>query len=263
MKNAIIIWYNKSFSPIYLSVTQHHPASPKEPSKTEIQKTDQEEKSQMSQNAVCPERKPKNENSGSEHKLSKNVDGKSTAKPFVNKLKDCLNNKKKNSIKRDSDVGFMSQISIPDGKLLKPKEKSSINLHTEQKDEVKSKVSDVTNNHRPKISTKDKKNSVLKESVLSKERMNKKDKRRQEKNAETEKNCERDNSEVPSMSFEEYLSYDLAAPKRKKRLCEGRNPKRIKLDQKQDVKMCDLSTKSGKYTAEPPTPVVNIQSNYL
>ncbi|KAK3573629.1 hypothetical protein QTP86_029978 [Hemibagrus guttatus] len=236
------------------SVTQHHPPSPKEPSKTEIQKTDQEEKSLTSQNTVCPKRKPKNENLGSEHKLSKNVDGKSKAKPVVNKLKDCINSDKKNSIKRDSGVGFISKISIPDGKLLQPKEKSTINLRNEQKDEVERKVSDVTNNHRPKISTKGKKD-VLKESLLSKEEKNKKVKKRKEKNTEREKNPESNNSEMPSMSFEEYLSYDLEAPKQKKRLCEGKNPKRIKLDQKQDVKMHDFRTKSGKYTAEAPTPV--------
>ncbi|KAK2852974.1 hypothetical protein Q7C36_008175 [Tachysurus vachellii] len=241
------------------SVTQHYPPAPNESSKTEVQKTDQDEKSQTSQNTVCPERKTKNENLGSENKLLKNFVEQSKAKPNTNKLKGCINNNKKNDTKEDSDVGLISQISITDGKLLQPMEKSTSNLHAERKNDVKPKVSDITNNHKPKISTKDK-NCFLKESTKKHKKKNKKDEKRKEKNAEREKNLDSDDPKMPSMSFEEYLSYDLEAPKRKKRLCEGKNPKRIKIDLKKDAKLHDSSTKSGKYIAEAPTPVVSKRS---
>lgn len=177
-------------------------------------------------------------------------------------MKGCINNNKKNGTKEGSEVGLISQISITDGKLLQPTEKSTSNLHAERKNDVKPKVSDITNNHKPKISTKGKKCS-LKESTLSKKKKNKKDEKRKEKDAEREKNLDSNDPKMPSMSFEEYLSYDLEAPKRKKRLCEGKNPKRIKLELKKDAKMRDSSTTSGKYIAEAPTAVVNMQSNYL
>ncbi|MCJ8730881.1 hypothetical protein PDJAM_G00189610 [Pangasius djambal] len=238
------------------SITQHHPPSPKEPSKTEIRQADQEEKSQASQNTICPARKPKNESSGSEHKLSKNADGKSKVKPITNKVKDCINNDKKDGTKKDTDLGLISQISITGGKLIQPKEKSARNSHIERKDEGKHKVSDVTNKPRPKMSMKGR-NSSLKESDMSQEKRGRKDEKRKEKAAGMEKDLESDDSEMPSMSFEEYLSYDLEAPKRKKRSCESKNPKRIKVEQKQDVKMHNSSTKSGKSITEAPTAVVS------
>ncbi|TSN48466.1 Elongin-A [Bagarius yarrelli] len=233
--------WKKLVPPSGVAQQQSQQLSPKEPSKTEIQQTDQEKKSKTSQNAVCPERKPKNENSGSEPKLSKNADGKSKAKPIMNKLKEV--NKKNGA--NDSDVGLDSQISITDGKLFQLKEKSTNNLQVERKEESKPKVSDVTNNHQPKLTTEGK-NNFLKESVPSKEKKRTKDKKRKaEKAAEREKDLESVYShEAPSMSFEEYLSYDLEAPKRKKKPCEGKNPKRIKLGQKYDVKICPKSEKS-------------------
>ncbi|XP_017320350.1 elongin A, like isoform X3 [Ictalurus punctatus] len=240
------------------SITQQRPPSPKDPSKTKIQQMDQEERSRASQNTVCSERKPKNEKSGSEHKPSKNVDGKHKVKPIANKLKDCINNKK-DGAKKESDVGLASQISITDGKLFQPKEKSTSNAHTERKDEGKHKVSDVTNKHRPKMSTNGKR-TTLKERDLSEEKRGKKDEKTKEKAVEMDKNLESDDFETPSMSFEEYLRYDLEAPKRKKRLCESKNLKRIKVEQKQDVKMRDSSTKSGKSITEASATVVSKRS---
>lgn len=201
------------------------------------------------QNTVCPERKTKNENSGSEDKLSKNVDGKTKAKPIANKLKDCTNNGKKDCTRKNPDVDLISLVSIPDRKLFQPKEKSTNILHAECKDEGKHKFS-VANKHGSKMSIKGKKS-------FSKEKRGKKDKIRKEKAVDMEKNPEGDDFEMPSMSFEEYLSYDLEAPKRKKRLCESKNPKRIKVDQREDVKMHDSSTKLAQTT------VVNSIINYL
>lgn len=202
------------------------------------------------QNTVCPERKPRNENSGSEDKLSKNVDGKTKVKPITNKLKDCTNNGKKDCTRKYSDVDLISLVSVPDRKLFQPKEKSTNILRAERKDEGRQKFSDVANKHGSKMSKKGK-------NSFSKEKRGKKDKIRKEKPADMEKNLEGDDFEMPSMSFEEYLSYDLEAPKRKKRLCESKNPKRIKVDQKDDVKMHDSSTKLAQTT------VVNSIINYL
>lgn len=185
------------------------------------------------------ERKPKDETSGFEHNLSKNVDGKNKVKPNTNKLKDCINNDKKDGTKRDSEVGLVSQISITNGKLFQPKEKSISNSHAERKDKGKHKVSDVTNKHMSK--------------------KGKKDEKRKEKAVEMEKDLESDDFETPSMSFEEYLSYDHEAPKRKKRACESKNPKRIKVDLRQDAKICHSSTNSRKSITEAPTTVVSIE----
>lgn len=201
------------------------------------------------------DRRPKNENLVSEHRLSKN-DGKNKVKPVANKPKDCINNDRKYCSKKDSDVGLVSQISIANGKLFQPKEKSTRNLQVEQKDEGKRKVSDVTNKHVSEMSTKGK-NSALNESDLSEAKRGKKDGKKKEKAAEMEKDPESEDFETPSMSFEEYLSYDLEAPKRKKRLCQSKNSKRIKVDQNQNVKMCESSTNSGKSKTEAPATVVN------
>lgn len=168
-----------------------------------------------------------------------------------------MNNDKKDGTKKDSNVGLVSQVSITGRKLFQPKEKLNSNVLAERKNEGKHKVSDVTNKHRPKMSPKGK-SSSLKERDLSEEKRGKKDKRK-EKSAEMEKDLESDDFEMPSMSFEEYLSYDLEAPKRKKRSCESKNLKRIKVGQKQDVKMHNSSTKSGKSVTEALTTVVNIQ----
>ncbi|XP_060780902.1 elongin A, like [Neoarius graeffei] len=228
------------------SITQNHPPSPKEPSKTEIQQTDREEKNRASQNTTCSERKSKNESSGSEHKHPKSAEGKIKVKPITNKLKNCMNDQK-DGTKKDSNVGLISQVSITDRKSFQLKEKLNSDLLAERKNEGKRKVSDVTNKHGPKMSTKVK-SSSLKERDLSEEKSGK-DKRK-EKSVDIRKDLESDDFEMPSMSFEEYLSYDLEAPKRKKRSCESKNPKRIKLDQKQDVKMTNPSMKSGRPITE-------------
>lgn len=227
----------------------------------EIQRTEREEKCQPSQNTVSSERKPKNETPVSENKLSKNVDGKNKVKSITNQLKNCTDNGKKNGTRKDSDMGLLSQISSPAGKSFLPKQKSTSN-HQGRKAKGRRKVSDEKNKHRSKLSTKSQ-NSSLKESNISEEKRCKKDEKRKEKAADVEEDLESDGFEIPSMSFEEYLSYDLEEPKRKKRSCESKNPKRLKVDQKQDVKMHDCSTKSGKSITEVPTTVVNIQSNYL
>lgn len=220
---------------------------------------DREEKNRASQNTTCSERKSKNESSGSEHKHPKSAEGKIKVKPITNKLKDCMNDKK-DGTKKDSNVGLISQVSITDRKSFQPKEKLNSDVLAERKNEGKRKVSDVTNKHGPKMSTKGK-SSSLKERDLSEEKSGK-DKRK-EKSVEIRKDLESDDFEMPSMSFEEYLSYDLEAPKRKKRSCESKNPKRIKLDQKQDVKMTNPSMKSGRPITEALTTEVNIHSNYF
>lgn len=206
------------------------------------------------------ERKPKNETLGSEQKPPKNADDRSKVKPIANKLKDFVNNDKKDGVKKDSGVGHMSQISIADGKLFQPKEKFSSNLNTERKDEGKHKVSDVTNKPRSKMSTKDK-NGFLKERETNVGKRDKKDAKT--KAAEMEKDLDGEDFETPSKSFEDYLSYDLEAPKRKKRSCESKNPKRIKVDLKQNVKMRDSGTNSGTNVTEAPPTVVHLHSSYL
>lgn len=141
------------------------------------------------------------------------------------------------------------------------KEKSTSSLRPERKSEDKLKVCDAKKSHKPKMSTRVEKLSS-KKSELSEKKRGKKDKKRKEKAAEKEKNLENDDSEMPSMSFEEYLSYDVKGTKRMRRSCESRNLKRIKLDQKQEVKTSSSSTKSGKSITDAPTPVV-IFCNYL
>ncbi|KAF7710957.1 elongin A, like isoform X2 [Silurus meridionalis] len=224
------------------STAQNHPSTPKEPSKTQNEQTDQE-KCPTSQNAVCSERKLENENP--EHKQSRSVDGKRKVKPITGKSNDCVNNAKEDGVKNDSEVCLVSQISIPDGKTFQPKEKSSSNSHAERKDDAKCKVSDVTNKYRPKVSMKGKNKSHQ-----SEEKRAKNQKKRKEKDNDMEKDLEIDDSGMPSMSFEECLSYDLEALKRKRKSCESKNMKRVKLDQRPEVKTHD--TKPGTSIPEAP-----------
>ncbi|KAM9478029.1 elongin A, like isoform 2-T2 [Clarias gariepinus] len=236
-------------------ISQNHLSTPKEPSNTENQQTGQDEKTQALQNAVRSERKPKNENSVSERTLSKHDDGKSKVKPTTNKLKDHVDDKK-DVTKKDSDVGLMSKISVTDEKSFQPKEKSTTSLQAERMNEGKHNVSDLSNKARPKMSTKGKNSSLKEESNLSDVKKGKKDEKRKEKASKMEKDVESDGFETPSMSFEDYLSYDLGTLKRKKRLCES-NLKRIKIDQKRDVETCNFHTKLGKSIREAPTTVAS------
>lgn len=194
-----------------------------------------------SENAAWLDRKSKNETWSPAQKLPKNVDDRNKVKPIANKSKDCTNNDKKDGVKKDSDVGF-----------LQSKEKSTGKLTGERKYEGKHKVSDVTNKLGSKISTKGK------NGFSNKDKRDKKDVKT--KAAEMEKDLESDDFETPSMSFEEYLSYDLEAPKRRKKLCESKNPKRIKVDLKQNVKMRDSSTNLGSIITEAPNTLVNLHT---
>ncbi|XP_036429434.1 elongin A, like [Colossoma macropomum] len=223
------------------SVTQPQPPPLKEPSKSEVQESDR-----TPENTNDSERKPKNENSGSECKPSKNSDSKSKVKRAVDKSK-----AGKDGEKKDSDS---EHVSPTPKKSSQPKEKSSGDGHAEQKDEQKKpekKVSDITNKHRTKTPTKtssSKRDGKKKRDLIKKEDSG--EKRSKPRAAHTEKDLQSDDFETPSMSFEAYLSYDLEAPKRKRKSCDDKTQKRLKTDLKEDAKVCVPSIKSSKAVKE-------------
>ncbi|KAL6487594.1 hypothetical protein MHYP_G00042200 [Metynnis hypsauchen] len=222
------------------SVTQPHPPPLKAPSKSEVQ-----EGEQASENTSSSERKPKNENSGSKCKPSKNYDGKSTLKRAVDQSK-----AGKDGEKKDSDSEHTSPTPK---KSSRPKEKPSGDCHAEQKDEQKKlekKVSDI-NKHRPKIPTKtsSSKGDAKKKRDLIK-KVDSEEKKSKPRPADAEKDLQSDDFETPSMSFEAYLSYDLEAPKRKRRTCDDKPQKCWKMDLKEDARVCVSSTNSSKAVKE-------------
>ncbi|XP_066535706.1 elongin A, like [Hoplias malabaricus] len=235
-----------------LSVSQPHPPL-KEMSKSEVQQTGKEEIKQTSGNTIPVERKPQDENTGSECQTTKNADSKNKMKTPVDESKDGRDGEKKDGSKSDSDVGRNLQTLT---KASQSKEKFSRHHHAEQKVELKkseNKVSDITNKNRPKTSPKNS-SSVKKDDCVERKDKRKKDKLKNGNNEEkkwkprtsdNEKDPMSNAPETPSMSFEACLSYDLKAPKRKKK-CDNKNLKRLKTDLKEDVSLYASSVKSSK-----------------
>ncbi|KAL7890443.1 hypothetical protein AOLI_G00027010 [Acnodon oligacanthus] len=219
------------------SITQPHPPPLKVPSKSEEQEGDQ-----ASENTGSSERNPKNENSGSKCKPSKSYDGKNTLKGAVDKSK-----AGKDGEKKDSDSEHTSPTPK---KSSRPKEKPSGRCRAERK-KTEKKVSDITNKHRPKTPTKtssSKRSAKKKRDLIKKE--DGEEKKRKPRAADTAKDLQSDDFETPSMSFEAYLSYDLEAPKRKRRSCDDKPQKRWKTDLKEDARVCVSSIKSSKAVKE-------------
>ncbi|KAL7877319.1 hypothetical protein SRHO_G00039620, partial [Serrasalmus rhombeus] len=157
----------------------------------------------------------------------------------------------KDGEKKDSDSEHTSQTPK---KSSRPKEKPSGDCHAEQKDEQKKleeKVSDTTNKHRPKTPTKtssSKGDARKKRDLIKKE--DSEEKKCKPRAADAEKDLQSDDFEMPSMSFEAYLSYDLEAPRRKRRSCDDKPQKRWKTDLKEDARVCVSSIKSSKAVKE-------------
>ncbi|KAI4896323.1 hypothetical protein NFI96_001900 [Prochilodus magdalenae] len=215
------------------SAAQPDPPPLKEPSKSEAQVSDP-----SSENNSSSERRSKKENSGSECRPSKSADKKGRAKRAPDKPKGGTDESKDSDLKKPS----------------RSKEKSSSDCHPEEKEEQRKpekKVSDITNKHRAKTPAKRRsaKGDVSIERDGKKKRgfsKNKKEKKRKPRAAGVEKDPEGEDFEMPSMSFEAYLSYDLEAPKRRKKSCDSKNPKRLKVDQREEPRVCVPSAKAGK-----------------
>lgn len=205
------------------------------------------------------EKKPKIENSDSDSKPSLNTD-KSKVKLAVEKSKGGIDGEKKNSDER-----------LTPKKSFLLKEKTARDYHSEQKHKHKkqTKVSDITNKHRPKTPTKKKSVSLKDDDLIGEQGKKKGDIFRKEGNEQKKskprapdlkKDSRGDGSEMPSMSFEACLSYDVEAPKRKKKSCGDKHAKRLKMDLKEDIKVHTSSIKPSKTETEAPAAMVAISS---
>ncbi|XP_062851062.1 elongin-A-like [Trichomycterus rosablanca] len=224
---------------------QPHPPSLKEPAKPESEQMNEEEESQASKR-TSPERKNKHEDFGPEYKPSRDLDAKIKVKPSTSKLRDGTDSENKDSTKKDP-VDLVLQTSKNSVQSI---EKSTSYHHSEPKEgrlkKNEKKVSDITNKHRSSMSTKRKPDSIKEDFIQSRD-VGRKDNQGKKRK---EKDIENDDFEVPSMSFEEYLSYDLEAPKRKKKSCNAKDLKGLKPDQNEFVKQHSSSRKSSSPVTE-------------
>ncbi|XP_076830881.1 elongin A, like [Brachyhypopomus gauderio] len=182
-----------------------------------------------------------------EGKPSKIVDDKSQFKSTMVKSKDVIGGKKKDSTKKEYDMGHILQTSKKSSK--PSKETLASDCHKKKKYREQKHIdkdSNIMNKQQSKISKKQKNNS-LKEDDLNdghekkRDAFNKKDHEEKKRKEQTSEDLQIEEFETPSMSFEAYLNYDLEAPKRKKKSCDGRNPKHLKTNQKEDIKVCEVS----------------------
>ncbi|XP_062851517.1 elongin-A-like [Trichomycterus rosablanca] len=238
-KSLVHQW--KKLVPKDPSCVQPHPPSLKEPAKPESEQMNEEEESQASKR-TSPERNNKHEDFGPEYKPSRDLDAKSKVKPSTSKLRDGTDSENKDSTKKDP-VDLVLQTSKNSVQSI---EKSTSYHHSEPKEGRLKKVSDITNKHRSSMSTKRKPDSIKEDFIQSRD-VGRKDNQGKKRK---EKDIENDDFEVPSMSFEEYLSYDLEAPKRKKKSCNAKDLKGLKPDQNEFVKQHSSSRKSSSPVTE-------------
>lgn len=216
---------------------QPQPSLLKEPEKTENEQKNEREKSFVSERPFSSECK-KHKEFAIERKTSKDDYAKNKVKPSTSKLTNGAASQKKTDKKKEP-VDFVLKTCM--NSMAKSIEKLNQCHNNEHKeDRVKKrekKVSDITNKHRSNMSTRRQPDS-LKDTLNQSGDTEKKDKgkKRKEKTVQMERDIENKDLEVPSMSFEEYLSYDLEAPKRKKRSCNAKDSKGFKLDQEEIVK---------------------------
>uniref|UniRef100_A0A8B9JTK7 Elongin A, like n=1 Tax=Astyanax mexicanus TaxID=7994 RepID=A0A8B9JTK7_ASTMX len=225
----------------------------KEQSKSELQQTDQEEKEQASASMSSSEREPKNEITGFDWKPSKKANGLSKWQPALDKPKSEADSEKKGDDKKDADIRHLSQAAKK--KSFQSKEKSTSNSQAEQNDKhkkVQKKVSDITNKHRLKSSEKNKRSSLNKYDLIEVQRKKKRTVFKQEDNekkktkpkaADMEMDPESGCFEMPSMSFEACLNYDIEAPKWRKKSSDNKHQKRLRTGFKKNATVS--SVKSG------------------
>lgn len=185
------------------------------------------------------------ENSSAEKKISHNVDNKCKIKPSKSKF--YLNDEKKDEPKRDSSVNHDSWTHGSG------KEKTSA-AHT--------KLSGIKNQQNAKLEKSMKATQMQREKSGDASKKEKLEKAKDKLVAmESEKPIE-EGFEMPSMSFEAYLSYDLEPPKRKKCFSITKSPKkRFKTAHKENS--CVSLVKASKAVAEEPMTMVLQKSLFV
>ncbi|KAJ8250293.1 hypothetical protein COCON_G00222150 [Conger conger] len=136
---------------------------------------------------------------------------------------------RKSSPKKDK-----SKVSSPQPSLPSPVRP---NADPKSRGNHKSGVSEITNGQEAKSSLKDRKSSRAKEMSPERKKREEPSDRKKERNREVKKSdveerkvkkgggsASEDESAKPTMSFESYLSYDVKAPKRKKKLSDRQKP---------------------------------------
>ncbi|XP_067242971.1 elongin A, like isoform X2 [Chanodichthys erythropterus] len=208
-----------------------------EPLHGEVQERSKRENGRLSE-STNSRKKPKMENSSAEKKISHNVDNKCKIKPSKSKF--YLNDEKKDEPKRDSSVNHDSWTHGSG------KEKTS-SAHT--------KLSGIKSQQNAKLEKSMKATQMQKEKSGDSCKKEKLEKAKDKLVAmESEKPIE-EGFEMPSMSFEAYLSYDLEPPKRKKCFSITKSPKkRFKTAHKENS--CVSLVKASKAVAEEPMTMV-------
>lgn len=244
--------YFKSLS-LFYSIVSRQQSEESSPNEQPNREAEDRHNGELSENTNS-KRKTKGDHFCVKKKISQYIDVKHEINP--SKTKSHPNGEKKDTGKKNSSLNQSSQTHGHE------KDKSISNDHVKLEGKKTEKMSSITNKQQ---NTTLAKVTALKSTSMRIEKNGdacKKDKlnKTKEKSESTKKvDC----SEMPPMSFEAYLSYDLEPSKRKKICSAIKNPKRLKTGHKENLQVCESWVKtSGAVMEDPLTVVLIINHQY-